>query len=425
VAFAIGVPIAWALLLLLHPGGEGDSIYADVNGDGTRLLVVHVGTMVFIPLLAFAVWLLLEGIESRAADVSRIALALFVVFYVAWEALQGIANGLLVDQVSELAEADRALGAAVIQDFAESPLVRDFGILAVIGSLALVVGMVAAGIALRDDGTPRWTPIVLGIAGWLISAHPPPFGPMGLLLFVVAVFLIARAPAGQPAPAPTGVPRTAGPRAFSGAERAFLIGVPLAWALVLLLHPTGEGEDFYPIIADEVGGWMGVHVGTLVFVPLMAAVVLLLLRGLAERSATIGRVAVGVFAVIYLVWEVLIGLGSGVLVDQVDNLGPADEAVGTVLVEGYTDSDLIGVLETIGVGAWLVALAATGLALVRERGASLLVPLLLVLSAVPTAWHVTPFGQVGLALFVAAVAIVLWGRSSAPVARPAGTPAAA
>jgi hypothetical protein len=49
--FVIGVPLAWAVLLLFHPGGTGKEIYADLDGDGTRMLIVHVGTMVFIPSL--------------------------------------------------------------------------------------------------------------------------------------------------------------------------------------------------------------------------------------------------------------------------------------------------------------------------------------------------------------------------------------
>ena len=60
-AFLIGVPLAWAVLLLFHPGGEGD-IYPALRDDVTRWLVVHVGTMVFIPLLAVAIYLLVQGI---------------------------------------------------------------------------------------------------------------------------------------------------------------------------------------------------------------------------------------------------------------------------------------------------------------------------------------------------------------------------
>jgi hypothetical protein len=70
-----------------------------------------------------------------------------------------------------------------------------------------------------------------------------------------------------------------------------LIGVPLAWAVVLRFHPTGDGEEFYPIVRDQVTAWMSVHVGTLLFVPLIAAVVYLLLRGVEGPAAHVSRVA--------------------------------------------------------------------------------------------------------------------------------------
>jgi hypothetical protein len=198
-AFVIGVPIAWAILLLFHPGGDGDSIYADIQDDATAMLVVHVGMMIFIPLFAFAVYLLLRGIETTAAMVARYALIPFVVFYSAWESLQGIANGILVDQANGLPEADRGVAAELIQDFAESPLARDFGVFAIIGSLALITAAIATGYALRDAGAPAWAPAVFGIAGLLISGHPPPFGPIGLLLFVAGVVGVMRSrPASEP-----------------------------------------------------------------------------------------------------------------------------------------------------------------------------------------------------------------------------------
>ena len=421
--FVIGVPIAWALLLLLHPGGDGTQIYADLDGDGTRMLIVHVGTMVFIPLMAMAVYLLLRGLDSTAAQVSRIGLIVFAVAYTAWEALQGIANGILVDQVSGLPEADHAVGADIIQAFAESPLVRDFGVLGSIGSVAFVVAGIAAGIALRDDGAPRWTPVVLGLASLLITAHPPPLGPTGLVIFAIAVFLMRRAqPVAATRPSPIEPPVR---RGFSSGERAFLLGVPLAWAILLIFHPTGEGEDFYPIISDEITTWQIVHIGTLLFVPLMAGVVLLLLHGLGGRAALISRLALGAFAVVYMVWEVLIGLGNGALVNEVTGLSGSEESVGAAIVEAYSDSGLIATIEIIGTCAWMVALVAAGIALVREAGVSLLVPVLLVLSAVPTAWHVAPFGQAGLLLFIAAVLLTLRGESPAPQAAAVGRPAPA
>jgi hypothetical protein len=66
--------------------------------------------------------------RGYGAKVSRIALVPFVIFYSAWETLQGIGNGALVDQVNELAASERAVGAALVQDFAESPFVKDMGL---------------------------------------------------------------------------------------------------------------------------------------------------------------------------------------------------------------------------------------------------------------------------------------------------------
>jgi hypothetical protein len=68
----------------------------------------------------------------------------------------------------------------------------------------------------------------------------------------------------------------------------------------------------------------------------------------------------------------------------------------------------------------LVALAAAGVALYRRAHAPLAVPILLVLAAVPMGFHVPPFGQVGLALFVAATILVL-RKESPGVAAPAHT----
>ena len=58
----------------LSPQGDAGSIYADVNDDVTAMLVVHVGTLLFIPLMAAVIYLLVRGIESTAAWVCRIAL---------------------------------------------------------------------------------------------------------------------------------------------------------------------------------------------------------------------------------------------------------------------------------------------------------------------------------------------------------------
>jgi hypothetical protein len=195
-----------------------------------------------------------------------------------------------------------------------------------------------------------------------------------------------------------------------------LIGAPLAWAVLLLFHPTGDGEDFYPVVGDEVTAWMTVHVGTLVLVPLIAAVVYLLLHGVEGIAAQVSRVALAFFVLFYATWEALIGIGLGVLSDEVNGLPAAEQPAGAKVIEEFADSSVIRAFELIGTGALFVALTAAGVALRRRAGAPLGVPVLLVLAAVPIAWHVPPFGQVGLALFLAAVLLVVRARQVPDVA---------
>lgn len=212
VAFLVGVPLAWAVLLLFHPGGDGTAIYADLHDQVTPMLVVHIGMMLFIPLMAVAVLLLLRGVDGTAAKVARIALVPFVVFYSAWETLQGIANGVLVHELNGRPASERPAGAELIQGFAESPLVRDLGVFAVPGSLGLITALILAGVALRRHaGASAAVAGLLAVSGFLITAHPPPFGPVGLGLFVAAVLVLvagrrplpARAPARFSATAPS------------------------------------------------------------------------------------------------------------------------------------------------------------------------------------------------------------------------------
>jgi hypothetical protein len=196
-AFLIGVPLAWAVLLLFHPTGDGETItYADLQDKVTAWLVVHIGMMLFIPLMAAAVFLLLRGIDSTAARVSRIALVPFVVVYGAYEVLVGIGTGILVQDVNGLESDEQAAGAALVNEFTDNVLIRGFSVLSSIGALAFITAMIAAGIAIRrETAAPLSVPVLLGLSGFLITAHPPPFGPIGLVLFIAAALLFARSQA--------------------------------------------------------------------------------------------------------------------------------------------------------------------------------------------------------------------------------------
>jgi hypothetical protein len=213
IAFLIGVPLAWAVLLLFHPIGEED-YYTTVQGNVGRWLVVHIGMMIFIPMWTLAIFLLVRGIENTAATVCRIAMLVFALFYVAWEVLLGIGTAVLVNDVDGLPTEERATGEELVNEFTENIVVRDFGVFVSIGNVAIFTAMIAAGIALRrgaDLPVPISVPILLVLGGLSITAHPPPFGPIGLVLFVVAVLLYVRSQAAERSRAPSSPPDAAAP----------------------------------------------------------------------------------------------------------------------------------------------------------------------------------------------------------------------
>ena len=160
--------------------------------------------LIFIPLFAAAVYVLIRDLEGTAARVSRIALVPFVIFYGAFETLQGIGVGTLVADLNESA-LDQPTREDLTQDFAENILFRDLGVFVSIGNVALVTAMITAGVALRGRaGAPLSVPILLGLSAFLISAHPPPFGPTGLALFILAVLLFLRSQSSAATPAAVG-----------------------------------------------------------------------------------------------------------------------------------------------------------------------------------------------------------------------------
>ncbi|HSK54919.1 MAG TPA: hypothetical protein VK908_06665, partial [Jiangellales bacterium] len=86
----LGTPPAFAALTLFHPAQHPRQLE-----DTTRWMTVHMGQLVLTVLLAYCVWFLLEGISGRAAGVARGTLPVFLVFFSAFDAVEGLARELL------------------------------------------------------------------------------------------------------------------------------------------------------------------------------------------------------------------------------------------------------------------------------------------------------------------------------------------
>jgi hypothetical protein len=141
--------------------------------------------------MTLAGYRLVRGLDGLAARAARALLPVGAVLYGLFEGILGIGAGVLVSHVDDLSGADHAAGAALVEDFfMHSPAFRalEYG-----GTLGLGGGLIAAAVALRHArvvGRPAaW---LIGLAAVPITWHVPPFGPVGLGLFVTAVLLSRR-----------------------------------------------------------------------------------------------------------------------------------------------------------------------------------------------------------------------------------------
>ena len=151
-AFLIGTPLAWAILLLFHAGPDPDDLYGGLRDEVTRWQVVHLGTLVFIGLMGAALYLLVRDLPGKAARISRLAIGPFVLFYGAGEAILGVATGVLVQHANNVPAGERPAAADAVKALWDNPISDD--LLLSIGGVAWVVAAIAAAIAYRGVGAP-------------------------------------------------------------------------------------------------------------------------------------------------------------------------------------------------------------------------------------------------------------------------------
>jgi hypothetical protein len=205
-ALLIGVPVAFSGLLWFHPI-IGD--YEGLRDVTTRFQVVHVAMVLVFVMLALGIYVLLDGMRGRAADVARLALIPFVAFYVPYLAFEGVALGVLGQELNQLPARERdAVAPGLVEDFAANPILGEPGVFWALGSIAWIVVIAGTVLAFRRAGAPLALQILLGLSA-LIGAHAPPIAPVGLLCFAAAGWMALRArqaSAAQPAPPPVPAP---------------------------------------------------------------------------------------------------------------------------------------------------------------------------------------------------------------------------
>ena len=205
-AIGVGVPLAWAAVLLFHGSGPLDDAYGNLHDEATRFVVVHVASVLLIGLMGIALYQVVRDLPGLPARISRLAIGPFVLFYAVGDALQGVATGVLVQHANDVSANQRGAVAdaadALYGAFAPELLIG-------LGTAAGIVAILGAAEAHRRAGAPVGLCALLGLSAIMVL-HAPPTGPLGLTFFATAVWLLARrghVSAGAPSAAAMPAPR--------------------------------------------------------------------------------------------------------------------------------------------------------------------------------------------------------------------------
>jgi hypothetical protein len=199
IAFLVGAPAALGLLELFHPQPH-DLFSLDLS----RWLAVHYVQLALFPLAALALVTTIRGQRGFAAVTCRLAMLVFAVCYTAFDTAAGIVTGVLVEaaQASGAPEAWREPVMAIWNHPILGGAPGSAPVLAVAGTLAWLVGALAAALVIWRSGAP-WPPIALLVVsafGLLVfRTHAWPGGPITFLAQAagIAWLLMARSRAAQ------------------------------------------------------------------------------------------------------------------------------------------------------------------------------------------------------------------------------------
>jgi hypothetical protein len=197
-------------------------------------------------------------------------------------------------------------------------------------------------------------------------------------------------------------------------RRLLVLGTPLAYAVVTLIHPRelpGGGGSMYVDLRGQVSTWLAVHTAQIVLIMLLGATIWTLVDGLEGTAAKVARLAILPFVAFYSAFDAIVGFATGLLIRQANGLSGATQAAAAQQIQQYFDNVIKPGLPTlyvvaIGMAAWVVAMLAVAVAR-RRAGASAMTVALLAVAAVSFGFdHGFPTGTIGMAaLFLAALSI--------------------
>lgn len=186
-AVLFGTPLLYIVLGIIHPMEDPGM------GEATSVFIgLHFAQLFLIAGIALSLWFLVDGLDSRAATVTRALILPYVILYTTLDAIAGLAMGDVVATANALPAADQAAAGRLIDDLREAEL-TGYLFYAAVG-LAWLGAAFSAIVAVRHR-SPRPALALMGLGALVFAVgHPKPFGPVGMGLFLAGVIWIELRP---------------------------------------------------------------------------------------------------------------------------------------------------------------------------------------------------------------------------------------
>jgi hypothetical protein len=177
-------------------------------------------------------------------------------------------------------------------------------------------------------------------------------------------------------------------------RRAVLFGVPFLYIVLGLLHPAN------PELGDETALFIGLHYAQLFLIGGLAYMSWLLVDGLSSRAARTARALILPFVIVYTAVDAVLGIAWGTVVQEANELPPADQAAAGRLIDNLLVPAPLGVIFYFGAGLLLLALVVAVVAALWRLGPRPALVLMTIGALVFVLGHARPMGPIGMALFL-------------------------
>jgi Uncharacterized protein conserved in bacteria len=240
-----------------------------------------------------------------------------------------------------------------------------------------------------------------------------------------------------------------------------LFGAPLFVGVLNIFHPVHfEPTGIYEDIHQVVSWWITLHILNLFGFALLGWAAYLLIGDRQGRAVTLAKILIAIFIPTYTGFDSIIGIGTGILVQYANGVPPDHLAILDPAINAFWTNNIATMLAIVGSVSWGFGMSLCAVALTEPKRRPVVFVLGLIAGAV-TGWgfsasmfgtlpwwiavflvggmcmfvtrrsgpasllllsgilfgttHVLPYGPLGMACFVVAVALL---ESSQPKAQP-------